>query len=354
MRTIVSTLALIVVAHGAHLRAQEPCAAHSEWEVAGTLREMPAQTAGARDWKIPAKELSAITAQARGLVELLSRLDFVAHPKGMQVGHYRAIGTPTPGTSTLEKQPYPRHVEAMFFPFVCVDGTVKRRWTDADVGLSIDVNTLFSVLDNTQMTLNGKPVYELHLDLGEYRGHRLFMPPTSQPRDPSGFDRSVLVARPGRLPFAYVTRQQLLDYWAAEMDRASGAQPGMANAPFVARRKRLDALRARYTAGQLREPAVIPARSSTFWGALDAEGWDFVSPTVDPSADCAPRCRFGQYLVTLDADYFDPTMPASSPQFFVVTIGWMGTPDDSPTKKRIRDESLASFDFDAFAAMMRK
>jgi hypothetical protein len=40
---------------------------------------------------------------------------------------------------------------------------------------------------------------------------------------------------------------------------------------------------------------------------------------------------------------------------FVVTVGSMGNPKDlNPDQKRIRDETLATFDFESLAALLRK
>ncbi len=408
-----AVLALSAAVPAASARAQEPCAAGSEWEIPGIVQDRATHTAGAQDWKIPPAQVQAMLGHARGLIDLLLRPDFIARPRGMQIGYYRAVGSPTPGTSTLDKQPYPLHVEAMIFSFGCAGGKVTRRWTDADAGLSIDTNSLFDILEHTGMTLDGRKVYKLHLDLGEHRGHRLFMPPVTQPLDASRVQRSVLVAREGRLPFAHVSRKQVLDYLRAQVESASKVETERAASTvtirpreeqeaekerriaeiqsyaisdsakkarierlladhktdeqrrdeavarqsglFAARLKRLDTIQSGYTAAQFQEPAVVPGPSDVSYSVLDRDDWNFVSPAVDLSVDCYPRCRYGQYLVTLDDGYYDPSLPRSAPQVFVVTLGWRDDPKSvRPSKARLRDESLALFDFAALEAMLRK
>ncbi|MEW5900641.1 MAG: hypothetical protein AB1715_04170, partial [Acidobacteriota bacterium] len=295
----------------------------------------------------------------------------------------------------------------------CLDGKVARRWTDADAGLSIDVNSLFDILDNTGATLNAKKVYMLHFDLGEYRGYRLFMPYTNNPKDQNRYKRSVLVTRPGRLPFTYVTRKEALDYLRAEVQKAAKAEAARAastvsirpkeeqeaakkrrieeiqgysisesakkaridrfladfktdeqlrdeavakaTAISEARRKRLDKVQGGYTDAQLQEPAVIPAQTGLHVTRLDSEDWGFVSSKIDLTEDCYPRCKFGQYLVTLNENYYDTNLPPTAFQFFVFTVGSTGIPGDMcPDRRRIREETLSAFNFEALAAMLGK
>lgn len=405
---------LAALAGGTPAYGQEPCANDSQWMVPGVLADRGLHTSGTQGWKMAPAQVTTVTTQAKALLDLLKRFDFVTDPVGMQVGVYRAIGTPAPGTFTLEEQPYPIHAEAMFFPFVCRNGTIARRWTDASGGLSVDVNSLFEILDKTGETINGREVYALHPDLGEYRGHRMFMPYSwaiaNQPRAKTAgsYDRSVLVARQGALPFTHVTRKELVDQWRAttqaklpvevsramtyatirppeeqEAEKRRGLEAiqklniseaskqtrtarfltdyrtdeqrrdetvAKVKATFEATLKTVDDVERRYDAAALGAPAVIPAGSS----ASSPTTLD-TNPAVDLTTDCYPKCAaLGQYLVTINEAYYDKRLPKTAVQFFVVNLGWAAGANGNAMWLRLKDEGLAKFDFDALVAMLGK
>jgi hypothetical protein len=112
-------------------------------------------------------------------------------------------------------------------------------------------------------------------------------------------------------------------------------------------------MRSGLTPGQLQEPASIQAGTSTFYTLLQNEEWSFVNPVIDTS--CYPGCRFGQYLVTLNRDYFEWSLPRAAPQLYVVRVDTLGLPEQqAPSWRRLRDEALAKIDLDALAATLPK
>jgi len=417
LRAFATVVLGALLGSAAPVKGQEPCRDRSEWTIPGIVRDMVTQTGGAEGWKISKAQVSTIVSQANKLADIILALDYLRNPVGMQVGYYRAIGTPGPafrgGPGSLEGQPFPLHVEAMIFSFWCINGKVGRRWTDADMGVSIDVNTMFNILDNTTAVIDGKRLYMLKFDLGTFRGHKLFMPYTNQPRDETHYQRSVLIARPDKLPYTHITRRQLLDYMEAEMEKAAPIEAARAastgqvrpkeeqeagikkrieeiksynigeaakkaridrvladfktdeqlrdeavarsKAEFDAMRKRLKELRSKYSEAQLQEPAVVPAQTGVYYNHLTDASWDFADPKIDLNDDCYPRCKFGQYVVTPNEDYFDKSLPRTSFQYFVVTLSAPGDPAKmSPSQLRIRKETLESLDFGALEAMLRK
>jgi hypothetical protein len=366
---------------------------------------------GAGDWKIPKPQVAAMLDHSRRLMELVLKLDDIARPLGLQVGWARAVGDAEPGYYTLADQPFPMSVEAMIFGFACPEGVVRRRWADADAGVAISMNSASNILNTSDVVIRGQPVYALDLDLGEFRGHRLFMPATASLADVGHYTRRVLVTRPGRSPFTRVTKGEFFDYLAAELDKNEGPETARAastvtvrpkaeqedaikrhikeiegynisdaakqarikrvladaksdeqlreeaiagsTARFAKMRTRLAQMRSGLTAAQLQEPASIQAGTSTFYALLGNEDWSFVSPLVDTS--CQAGCRFGQYLVTLNRDYFDWSLPRTAPQLYVVTLTTLGLPDErAPSWRRIRKDALEKIDRDALAAMLPK
>lgn len=409
---VFSAVLLALLEGAAPVFAEEKCSGGSEREITGIVQNRRVDTAGAEDWKIPRAQVATILGHSSRLMDLILKIEEIGRPKGLQVGWGRAVGSPGPGRLTLEDQPCPLEVEAMIFGFACPEGIVRRRWTDADGGISISVNSLFNILDNTGAVIGNRRVYALNSDLGEFRGHRLFMPASTDLRDRAAYERSVLVARPGRLPFTYVTRGEFLDYLASELakneaketaraastvkvrpreeqeaaikrrikeiegynisesakqarirrvlaDARSDAQAretaaAAATAHFARMRERLDAIRVGFTQEQLREPATIPAGTSTHFNILESRDWKFVSPVIDENCR-PPQCRHGQYLVTLNGKYYDQRLPRTAPQVFVVTVAMRGYPEKmAPSVRGIRDGALEAFDFDALAAMLPK
>jgi hypothetical protein len=407
---VTATLAILALFAGASpLSAQEACSANSEWQIPGRVVDRMTTLTGAQDWKISKPQIAAMIEHSRRLMDVILKIEEIAKPVGLQVGWARAVGDAEPGHFTLADQPYPLGVEAMIFGFTCSEGVVSRRWTHADAGVSISMNSAAEILNNTDATVRGQPVYALNLDLGAFRGHRLFMPATASPKDRAYYTRFVLVTRPGRSPFTYVTKGEFFDYLAAELNRNEAPETARAattvtvrpkaeqeaavqrrikeiegynisesakqarikrvladaksdeqlkeeavarsTASFAKMRARLLAMRSGLSAAQLLEPASIQAGTSTFYALLANEDWSFVNPVIDTS--CYPGCTFGQYLVTLNRDYFDWSLPRTAPQLYVVRLGTLGLPEqNAPSWRRIRDEALAKLDFGTLASLL--
>ena len=409
---MMATFAILAfLARASPLSAQEACSANSEWQVPGRVVDRMTTLTGSQDWKISKPQIATMIEHSRKLMDVVLKIEEIAKPVGFQVGWARAVGDAEPGHFTLVDQPYPLRVEAMIFGFACPGGIVKRRWTDADAGVSISMNSAVELLNATNATIRGQPVYALNLDLGTFRGHRLFMPATASPKDRAYYTRFALVARPGRSPFTYVTKGEFFDHLAGELDKNEPIETARAasavrvrpkaeqeeaikrrikeiegynisesarqarikrvladaksdeqlrdeavarsTASFANMRARLQAMRSGLSAAQLLEPASIQAGTSTHYALLESEAWYFVNPVIDTS--CYPGCTFGQYLVTLNRDYFDWSLPRTAPQLYVVGVGTLGLPEErSPSWRRIRDEALARIGLDALAETLPK
>jgi hypothetical protein len=79
----------------------------------------------------------------------------------------------------------------------------------------------------------------------------------------------------------------------------------------------------------------------------------FVSPKIDLSQDCYPRCKFGQNLVTLNEEHYDRHLPGTAPQLYVVAVASLGRRTElNPYQLRIRDLALADIDLNEVASRL--
>jgi hypothetical protein len=356
---------------------------------------------------IPAAQVPPLLKKMEAYFDLLRGA--VREPSGFDAQWYRSIR----GEPLFKNGPQRHEVTAGFFRFSCDNGVLEPDLEYSDQ-VAVMANDFWHMSGIARFNIGGKRALILGSPIGEIRGYPLLEPNYSAIN--AGLAHSykwvALVTRPGKSPFRYLTRKEVLDHpkavnekkrtealalaeqlnpirpqpvqeaekekelarfingakderqrqnwterfnkdYRTDAQKREEAQRKM-NSIHDAVLKRLQTVEAR-DAALLQEPALVRG-----WLINEApnESFDFAPPKKDRHI-CAGLCGepHGKPLVTIDESYFDPSLPRSSPQFFIVTFRWEATERNKyrdPKFEKLRDEFFERFDFDRLAAMLGK
>ena len=404
-------LSLLIISLLNVLSAQQPCQQEKADSMPLKWTEEKHQYSSANTKGLTAAKVTAVLKSMDRYYNVTK--DFYTGIKGNKVVWYKNFYPDEvikyPGTAQ----------EIKFFTnkFVCgkdklYDDIITERFV-----LFVYANSLDALIKNTgQMHNNkldsykGKTIYRISYRLGTHKDYSYFEPPAS-----SGFSagwglqhfRLVLITYPGKLPFRYLTRAELIDflrqqtneYEKIETDRLKLVYPvrpkevqeqeknqmveklkkEYPNTPrrvqryledyktdeqkfneaakntleaFNKKRKRLDELEKKYE-GRLDETGTTLA-AYLFYDLID-DKWDFVPDklTDDHLCDENGICRHGNAWVMFNEDYFNKKLPPEVPQFFTVSLGWR-TNSFRQYYLDMRDDWLKRFDFKKLEAMLGK
>jgi hypothetical protein len=121
----------------------------------------------------------------------------------------------------------------------------------------------------------------------------------------------------------------------------------------------VDKIRARYSAAELEEPAYVYKWLTNYDTGFGEDDFDFALPKNDPE----PRPtniedkNMGKPFAIQKTKYFDQTLPATTPQYFIVSFSWTaGKAKGFINEKgeKLRNDFFARFDFDKLADMIGK
>jgi hypothetical protein len=304
-------------------------------------------------------------------------------------------------------------VNVPLFRYYCGDGKVEVNDEYSDE-LMIDANDTWSMSGIARFTIGGKRFRLLGSPIGEIRGHPAFEPTWGGIPSGVSYKWVVLVTKPGKSPFRYLTRQELLDHLkkvnenkrpenlalaeqlnpirlpavqAAEKEKQlavflKGAKDDQQRQNWIERfnkdyltddQKReaakratiasrdklaahLEAVTARYSAEQLKEPAFVNTWLINYDTDYNDGDFDFSPPANTRDCKRAPGCGdMGKPLAILTRTYFDSSLANSVPQFFTVTFQWSAPGNGRDEKfEKLRDDFFARFDFDRLVAMLGK
>jgi len=355
---------------------------------------------------IPKAELPKLYKQMDAYAELLHQ--GLGKFTGFHAQWYRSSGG-----ELFKGGPASYQLNVPMFRYGCVKGVAERNSEYGDE-VSIEVNGIWHMSGSgNQPLIEGKKYQLFGSPVGEIRGFPVFEP--FWHNGPGGVSVRwvMIVHKPGRLPFHYATRKEVLDSLKAinedkraealakwdrydrirpqaeqEKDRAKelalflkgakdeqqkqkwterfdhdyrtdeqkhAAQRQKYNAIHDKIREHFDKLLASQAPEQLQQMALADGYSPD-------ERFEFKPPKseVCPTTECSEH--LGKPLAIPVRSYFDETLPQSSPQFFAVTFELSARVVrrdgkynvEEPRLEKMRDEFFARFDFDKLVSMIGK
>ena len=334
---------------------------------------------------------------------------------GQQRG-YEATWHRSVGGDFFKGGPAKIEVEAPLFRYYCDRSALKLNDEYSDL-VSIQANGVWHMAGpEAGYVIGDKHAYRLGSPIGEIRGFPVFE--ADWHGTPPQITWVVLVAKPGKSPFTYITRKELLDHLktlneknrtenlkladnvnairpqaAQDKDRGKelalflkGAKDEQQRRKWTERfnndyrtdeqkreearkkfnlihdkiRARLDTVAARYTPELLGQTAITGINYTNY---SPDEKFDFI-PTKQEVCGKSTACgeHHGTPLAVPNRDYFDPALPKSAPQFFAVTFTWkthVVKRDgkyvvEEPKWEKIRDDFFARLDFDRLVSLLGK
>ena len=331
--------------------------------------------------------------------------------KGYDAKWYRSAGG-----EVYTGGPKSYRLNVPLYSYTCSDGQLEREG-EYSGEVSVHANGVWAMSTGVRHIINGKEHVQLGSPIGEIRGFPAFEADTHN--SPGGVQITwvVLVSRPGKSPFKYASRRELLDHMAVLADEEwqkglkiadnvnpirpkdvqekdkqkglelflKGAKDGQQRQKWTERylkdyrtdeRKReegrakfnkvhdktrayLDGIRAKLTPGQLEQSALVAANT------LYPDEYFKFSPTKLEFCGGRTMCdntMHGKPFAAPDTAYFDSKLPASSTQFLTVSFTWTdhvvkrgGKYElENPKWEKIRDDFFSRLDFDRLVSLLGK
>jgi hypothetical protein len=316
-------------------RAQAPCTDAQAAQKPGVLALNRAEQAD-RDARSRVKPDPVVLTTIDRTIGLLKQSlpDF----KGLEGKYWHELYDVSPTSHTFHYS-----ITAAFFDYYCgpsggdvPDPTFKIRVGDeTGTWIYFYFNTLGDLV-NERLSLgremsaaNGRTIFRLPAESGEWKGHRLFLP-----RIQGQTSEAILLTAGDRFPFKPVSRGEFLQ---AREKVAQGSLEGMGLSPPGAERQseldELRKLRASMTPSELQRQAVVRE-----WSASPARGKVFVS-----------EAEGGLRLVVVDPAFIDTALPRSAVQLIVVYWRWN---EDNPAKREMIRQFKNNFDVAALEKML--
>lgn len=355
---------------------------------------------------IPKSELPKLRAQMESYVEVLRRA--LGDLNGYHVRWYSSSGP-----LLYRSGPASYFLHAPMYPLECVNGLAKAG-TDEREHVSIEVNGMWHLYGGRHAPrVRGRNYQVIGSPLGEVRGFPVFETSWQGVPGAQRIRQVLLVHKPGKRPFRFATRKELLEALTAaneearadslakyekyyrirpkaeqEQERAKelalflkGARDEQQkqrwterfdkdyrtdeqkheeqirkfNAVYDKNRAHFDKLLAAQTPAQLDEIA--------YADGFDADDrFQFTPPksAVCPKTECSEH--LGKPLAIPVRSYYDETLPRSSPQLILVSFELLATAVrrngeyfvENPPLEKMRDEFFARLDFDRLVSMIGK
>ncbi len=232
-------------------------------------------------------------------------------PEGSTVRWAKWFARSGDTVSTPDRFLYAYEFAAKFLPFICNKGKIEA-YGIADVWMFVRVNRFHPSEITQQKEINTvlkDKVFSLGKLLGTFDGYPWFEPaPTGVRQIPEVVYNSVLLHRPGRLPYTAVTRGELLDMckkWLAMAESGKVKTTGSLAAMQTKLNKLYDLNKA-----DLDKPAIIrhPEWNFNDLNNIDPDKQNIFTTPAD-----------GYQLLRADPSYVDQSESKWKPQFAVVT-----------------------------------
>jgi len=411
MRTICIAACLLILSVAGASGAGDlgPCTEESASQRAGSWKGTVESGVDVPGSSIAKAEQPAVIKRMEVFADVLHQA--LGEQKGYDAKWYRSAGGEVyPGG------PKSYRLNVPLYSYSCSGGQLERE-VEYSGEVSIHANGVWAMSSGDRHIINGKKYYQLGSPIGEIRGFPAFEADTHN--GPGGVQITwvVLVSRPGKSPFKYASRRELLDHmlvladeeWqkglktadmvnpirpkdAQEKDKQKGLElflkgakdeqqkqkwterylkdyrtdeqkreEGRAKFNKVHDRTRayLDGIRAKLTPEQLEQPALVAAST------LYPDEYFKFSPTKLEFCNGRTMCdntMHGKPFAIPDKTSFDPNVPASTAQFLTVSFTWTdhvvrrnGKYElENPKWEKIRDDFFNRLDFDRLVSMLGK
>jgi hypothetical protein len=319
--------------------AQAPCTAQEAAQKQEVLR-LDSKEQADRDARMHSKPDAVILKKVDQAIALVKEAlpDF----KGVRGEYWHEIFDLGPNSHV---QRYT--VNAMFRDYFCVpvkghapDAGKIRVADETQTSIHISFNTL-GVFVNERLSLgpemakaNGRAIFELPNENGQWKGHRLF-----EPRIQGQMAEAVILTPANRFPFKPVSREQFLRAREKVLEgyvNEARAKVGANSAAARERERQLEEMK-RYHASM--SPAELQSQAVVReWSGSPSYGRIFASSPAE-----------GLRLVQVDETYIDPARPRTSVQLIVVHWTWE---EEVPAKKEVIRRFKNNLDFATLQKML--
>jgi len=379
MKNIISIALVILVANNSF--AQEPCSDDIIMAVKGKWTKRP-----------DANMQGIQTAQIISRIDKMQQLLQTAYPepRGIETTWYRSMGG---YYSAVDKNSVSYELNAMFFTWYCNIHLKKLLLgTEASNGFDVWANKFkwLAQIDD-KFLLDNKPVYLLTKNLGELNGFPLFAGNDNGTSNTGTyFSKTILVSRPGQLPYTPVTRKQYLlvflknkEAWQKSYVESLRKMPVRSDAEeevykgqqlerVLALNGQNEAVREKakanflrgYTTARQRQQTDI-ARSEEVYKRDIKTATDYLNNTTEDDLakpaymeNTSYQSSFrsfakeaeGSMMVQVNSGYFNNKLPSYVPQFLIVYWHWNTEKPSLDFAHHIEN----NFNFKALQAMLDK
>jgi hypothetical protein len=389
-------------------REQTPCNPDSFPNIKGKWIDMGNAISGATAYGLTTSQVNVLLKKMDQYQELITKWN--PQPLSVDIRKHKFIGE----EPLFNGGPMPFEIKNYINQYVCSIGIWKKT-VAAGCELTIRGNSFFGYISTTAYTFKGKNILALPHQLGML--HQLPLSQDGTVMDISGkgeslnsFNNCVLICKPGMLPYIYLTRKDVLDYFDTqceienkssletiaklnrirpkseqdaekqkEMDYYKKTFPDnprrlqryledyrtdeqkleiqkqKSEVGYKVIRDRIQYLRNKYQ-NSLNETAIVDP--TKFALVYDFKNWDFLEdiPANHPLV-CNRDCRHGNRLAILNEAYFDKKLPHNVPQFFVVRLDWTTANKGeyrSLVYEKIFEDWKSKFDFKGLSAFLDK
>ncbi len=363
------------------LFAQDPCNDDVIMAVKGKWIKRP-------DATMNAGNQAQITSRVDKIQQLLQAA--YPEPRGIEAKWSRSMGGYYPA---INKNSVSYELNAMFFTWYCNIHVKKLLLgTEASSGFDVWINKFkwFAEKDD-RFLVEEKPVYLLTKKLGELNGFPLYAGnDNSSPNTGTTFSKTILISRPGQLPYTPVSRKQYLliflqskedwqkiyvesllkmpvrcdaeeeVYKNQQMERVVNANGQNETVREKAKANFLQG----YTTAKQRQQADI-ARSEKAYQQDIKAATDYLALTTDEelakpaymkntsyasSFAAFAKENDGAMMVGVNSSYFNNKLPAHAPQFLVVYWRW----NTEKPSLEFANNIEKNFNFKALQSMLDK
>ena len=378
MKKIISISLLILIGNNSF--AQEPCNDEIIMAVKGNWTKRP-----------DANMKGTQTAQIINRIDKIQQLLQAAYPepRGIVAKWYRSMGG---HYSSIDKNSVSYELNAMFFTWYCNIHVKKLLLgTEASNGLDVWVNKFkwFASEDKTFL-IAGRPVYLFTKQLGELNGFPLYAGNNNSASNTgTTFSKTILISRPGQLPYTPVSRKQYLlvffknkETWQKSYVESLLKIPVRNDAEEEAYKQqqlervvnqekteqtkekaKANFLRG-YTTQKQRQQADIERSEKVYQQDIKA-AMDYLANTSDSELTKPAYMENNSYassfrefakenegmmMVQVNSSYFNNKLPAYTPQFLVVYWHWNTEKPSIDFANQVEN----NFNFNALQAMLDK
>ena len=363
------------------LFAQDPCNDDVIMAVKGKWIKRP-------DATMNAGNQAQITSRVDKIQQLLQAA--YPEPRGIEAKWYRSMGGYYPA---INKNSVSYELNAMFFTWYCNIHVKKLLLgTEASNGFDVWINKFkwFAEKDD-RFLVEEKPVYLLTKKLGELNGFPLYAGnDNSSPNTGTTFSKTILISRPGQLPYTPVSRKQYLliflqskEDWQKKYVESLLKMPVRSDAEeevyknqqmervvnangqneTVREKAKANFLQG-YTTAKQRQQADI-ARSEKAYQQDIKAATDYLALTTDEelakpaymkntsyasSFAAFAKENDGAMMVGVNSSYFNNKLPAHAPQFLVVYWRW----NTEKPSLEFANNIEKNFNFKALQSMLDK